>query len=513
MRSFRVDEVEPAREPMPVSPLGERYPQALVIGGDPSTPVIDHAVIHPLLWAVELAFSEHRPLVLSPDAVWLTIAHGVAQHVRLHAGQLRHRLVRHDGRKELTVRADAVPTDAGGWASLVTQLRTLLAEELGEGRARLFECDFSTSTEADRLASHVVLLDAYSHYFTYYSACVCGIPELTLLGTVEDWRAIRARIDVIAELDLDFWCRSLSPIAEQFVRAAAGDIDLPFWQRIYNPKDAYGGELITGWITRLYPYVRRNGTLGMRNPMLELPLDEPKQLTLSPDDDYRGPGLRNTDIPAMVSRLQVVVEDQVAATKKRVQLVAGVVAVTQDDRGALRPIAGWHLEHAAPPLESVIDRIVRDHVVVKAPEESLFGSVSERLPTGPAEVMQLFGHIESATLFEGERKWRLRPPAEHQCVAIVHADHFDVLRIADLPGGRSLCAACDLSTRDVHWIVCRLENRADEVYGGTYIAPMDDAADIPVLGTSLAVILDAALASEGDIAHLEIGRFSDLLGR
>ncbi|MEV4138816.1 DUF4419 domain-containing protein [Dactylosporangium sp. NPDC049742] len=28
-------------------------------------------------------------MVLSPDAVWLSIAHGVAQHVRLHAEQLR----------------------------------------------------------------------------------------------------------------------------------------------------------------------------------------------------------------------------------------------------------------------------------------------------------------------------------------------------------------------------------------------------------------------------------------
>lgn len=76
---------------------------------------------------------------------------------------------------------------------------------------------------------------------------VCGIPEITLLGTAEDWRRIRERLDVIAELDLALWCQSLVPIIDQFVRAAAGDIDVNIWRRIYNPIDAYGGEIITGW--------------------------------------------------------------------------------------------------------------------------------------------------------------------------------------------------------------------------------------------------------------------------
>ena len=78
--------------------------------------------------AVALAFAQHRPLVLSPDAVWLTIAQGVAQHVRLHA--------------EACGRTD--------------------------GRARLFECDFSTTTDVDRLASQIIMLDVYSPYFSYW---------------------------------------------------------------------------------------------------------------------------------------------------------------------------------------------------------------------------------------------------------------------------------------------------------------------------------------------------------
>ena len=100
-----------------------------------------------------------------------------------------------------------------------------------------------------------MLLDAYSPYFALWMVCVCGIPSITLTGTVEDWRKIRARVDAIAGFGLGTWCRSLAPIADQFVRAAEGDVDTAFWRRIYNPVDAYGGEVITGWVARLYPYL------------------------------------------------------------------------------------------------------------------------------------------------------------------------------------------------------------------------------------------------------------------
>lgn len=62
---------------------------------DCHTMVVDEARYQPLLAAVYTAFSEHRPLVLSPDAVWLTIAQGVAHHMAIHAERLRSWSVSH----------------------------------------------------------------------------------------------------------------------------------------------------------------------------------------------------------------------------------------------------------------------------------------------------------------------------------------------------------------------------------------------------------------------------------
>ena len=39
---------------------------------------------------------------------------------------------------------------------------------------------------------------------------------------------------------------------------------------------------------------------------------------------------------------------------------------------------------------------------------------------------------------------------------------------------------------------------------------VDEPNEVPVYGTSLALLLDAALDSGGDIAHLETGRLDEL---
>jgi hypothetical protein len=62
--------------------------------------------LHPFLAAVHLAFDQHYPLILSPDAVWLCITQGLALHINAHAEELRHHFVKHQGKETLVVRRD-----------------------------------------------------------------------------------------------------------------------------------------------------------------------------------------------------------------------------------------------------------------------------------------------------------------------------------------------------------------------------------------------------------------------
>lgn len=511
MRRFSVDDVEPANEPLAADPLCALYPEALAIGGDADVPVVTHGATHPVLAAVGMAFAQHRPLVLTPDAVWLTIAQGVAQHVRLNAERLRGRLVRHDGRKRLTLLTGSVPESPSEWAAAVGGFRALLAEEVGDGRARLFECNFSTSGEVERIASQIVLLDAYSPYFSFMMVAICGIPSITLTGTVDDWTAIRERIDVIAELDLEDWCRSLRPVADQFVRAARGDVDVAFWRRIYNPGDAYGGDVITGWVTRLYPYVEATGTFDRPNPMLALPIDEPKLLTKSNKDKYSGPGLRSSEIPATVSRVNVRVVDQRSSTHKNIDLVAGVIAVAQDEDLALRPIVGWRVENGTARIEDVLERIEHDHVTEPARKEE------RRFLEASGDVLAFYDKFERATLFAGDRAWKILAPNERVSVRIERGGRLSITGIAELPDGRLLCSAQRYGSKIEVWFACRIAaDPPPAVDGHNFLNARRGAcharpSDIPVIVGTFATVLDAALEANGDISGLEMDRLNNFI--
>ncbi|WP_326560012.1 DUF4419 domain-containing protein [Micromonospora sp. NBC_01796] len=495
-----MDDVARTVEPLPTRPLGELFPDALTIGGDPALPVIAPDGVHPLLSAVGRAFAEHRPLVLSPDVVWLTISQGVAQHVRLHAEELRSRLMAEPGRRLEVVHDGPMPTDPNSWYELVGSFGRQLAAEVTD--AELFACDFSTSTDIERVVGQIVLLDVFSPYFSLWLTCVCGIPSVTLTGTVEDWRKIRKRVDGLAGFGLESWCRSLVTIADQFVRAAAGDPDTEFWQRIYNPADAYGGDVITGWVARLYPYLRRDGGVDRPNPLLDLPIGEPRELTSSGRMGYDGPGVRSDVVPATLSRVIVNINDMVDRDNYTVVLHAGLVAVAQDSDGALRPVAGWHLSPAVPQIDDVIDRIIRDHHATPPGDEHLFFA--------SADLAALYRAIGAASLFDGV--WRLRPIAEHGLL-FRGPDRWSIITVIDLADGRSIGAAVDHTTQTMHWLTCRVEEISNPGPSGPRLVLRDQPADVPVYGTSFSMLLAAALDTGGDISHLEVDRLDRLDSR
>ncbi|WP_177229872.1 DUF4419 domain-containing protein [Lentzea albida] len=466
--TFPVDDVMPVTDSLPTSRTADLFPAALATGGDAQ--VLRPNGVHPLLHAVGKAFAEHRPLVLSPDAVWLTIARGISDHVKQHAEELRPVLVGHEGKERLT--AHFGPGDT--WDSLVERL----AKQIGDS---IFECDFSTSTAVERLAGRVAMLDAYSPYFGFWMIAVCGIPSITLTGTPDDWRRIRARIDDLPRFGLERWCRSLVPITDEFVRAAEGNADAEFWKRIYNPVDAYGGEIVTGWVTRFYPYLEYPADGTVPNPMLDLPVGEPR--------DSAEHGLSTDTVPATLSRAVINVND--GRDVSAVALEAGLVGVTQHEDGALEPVAGWALTPAPPGIETVLDRIAAEHEC-EPPEPRVRrpGPFSIYMgPQGSGELIALYERLGAASLRGGA--WRIRPDSAREHVKV---GRYQVDVVFDLADGRCAGEVADFRTGLSHWVV---------------FGPGDRPEEVPVLGGSLAMLLESVL-DHGDVAHLETMKLSEL---
>ena len=229
---------------------------------------------HPLLAAVHTAFAQHRPLVLSPDAVWITIAQGVAHHMAIHGERLRDRFVAHAGKLKLTVEVDGwVPgSPENPWPEAFAGWAGQIRDHVGPTVHDALVCDFSTTGPAELAASHVVMMDVFQRYFDFELLCVCGIPTVTLTGTAADWQRLTEKAEALRVFDMEWWLDHLVPICRQFARAAGGDVDRDHWQAICKLRQEYGGDIINGWVAKLFPYLREwayRGPCTRRNPIFE----------------------------------------------------------------------------------------------------------------------------------------------------------------------------------------------------------------------------------------------------
>lgn len=110
--------------------------------------------------------------------------------------------------------------------------------------------NFSTTTKEDKLVCGSVVMATMKSYFNYVLLAGCGIPSISLDGTVEDWKNIKNRINKFRTYALNEWADMLEAILEQFIRAKNGNVDIVFWDSICHWKGGlYETPELSGWVT------------------------------------------------------------------------------------------------------------------------------------------------------------------------------------------------------------------------------------------------------------------------
>ena len=227
--TFRVSPVDRVGSALPSTTVEQSLSARGIVGFEAASRGASSLVdtgdgFHPLLSAMHRAFCDHRPLVLSPDHVWLCVAQAVGRHIDARAEALRHQFVAHEGRRVLEVRRDEfIPgSPDNDWAGVVATFDDALREILGPRGHGIFCAGSSTTDAATRTASSIVMMGAVQQYFDFRVSSLCGIPELTLEGTPQDWTALRERVDLLEDLGLDWWLPMLRVLLQQFEAAAHG---------------------------------------------------------------------------------------------------------------------------------------------------------------------------------------------------------------------------------------------------------------------------------------------------
>ncbi|MCC5654481.1 DUF4419 domain-containing protein [Nostoc sp. XA013] len=458
---FCVDDVKSTQERLPVEKakfqlekqLGKRL---LAFSHNDTFEVIPDQGIHSLALAVHTAFSEHRPLLLTPDIIWITLSQGFAQHINNHAETLRSRLVNYQGKQQLIVETRQIPSHPQHWSQAVQEWALHIRDYVGAELYQLLECNFSTTTPITHTASHVVMMNAFQKYFDYVMYCVCGIPEITLLGTVEDWQTISDRVQVIAEYDLDWWTARLMPICREFVETASGRPSLLFWRCIYKPEPVYGVELITGWLADLFPYITHSVTKApsVKNPVLEIDRCELPNASLSEQLFFKqiAHGISPECLPLGLSQtpFQLITPD---GQEHSLELLAGFIGVHQDSlEQTLQPEIGWAVRERNNNFAQLLDKIQQQHIT-QAPIDwsEFYQNASDAVPKEHIQILERFdgailyansGHSWQIPKFNSGKTYEIPEP---------NSLYYDATHLIDLEDGR--CIAYVFNSRSCECLI------------------------------------------------------------
>lgn len=292
---------------------------------------------HAFFDAVYYAYARHKPLVISPDIMWLTICQGFANHVNANPEKLRHYFVDFEGQDTIEVTRDEFikGSTENDWEGVFPEFIDSIKKRVKDDICNTIVAKYSTSGPVERAAYALTLMNAMQHYFSYAHRVICGIPEITIEGTRGDWKKLKRRTEKLGKYELQWWTDSLAPILNQFIAAKEGTIDTTFWNSIFI-KNEYGqgcGQitLINGWIIKLFPYIGGDDRKHHKSRYIQ-------------SADYSTDGVLPKDIPSGIAKTDFKWKSN--DTTYKMHFLSGFVGIEQDKKTfALKPKIGWAVFH------------------------------------------------------------------------------------------------------------------------------------------------------------------------
>lgn len=267
--------------------------------------------------AVLAAYNHHKELVLRPDDLLIAVVVALAHCTHTNNDKLKAKYGAPGGRKR--VYTEHNPGDS--LLRVVAGVFHATCDKLGgmDVAKRLLP-EFTTTTTADRIAAYVAHLSGVRAFAEFESGLCCGLPAVTLMGTVGDWEKLHAQMEHVADMPCaaaEFakyrgWAQSLRYVTENLLAARRGQTSLAFWSRICSITAWNSGEQsagLTGWATLFAPF-NTDGRLPW------------KEIWHKPETPWDGP------VPLLMARRAEVASGVAEITLKyegkNTRLIAGV---------------------------------------------------------------------------------------------------------------------------------------------------------------------------------------------
>jgi hypothetical protein len=250
------------------------------------------------------AYNIHGDVKITPDDVWIVIMLYFKEYINNNAEKLRTKFVSHVGKKELTV-ITSDELDESQWDEFFVKIIEEIKNNTSEGVVDKLKSDFTTTTQFEEIISTSTIMDTFKCYFGFGRLIpMCGIQNIWMKGTLEDWIKIKTKLIGLKEYDCDKnltkYVDNLVPIINEFIDTYQNKVDVNFWNKIMNFERGRLGSGSTtytsGWILNFFGiYEKIEGS------------PEIKQI-----------------------KVDIKIENRITSTKKNVKLIAGFIGVKED---------------------------------------------------------------------------------------------------------------------------------------------------------------------------------------
>ena len=324
----------------PVSKLITRDVLGHSLNPEQSLAYIDTNV--PLLNGFYTAHTNHYPIRIKPDDIWLLIVQAFSNHVNANAEKLRHYFVNFDGKQKLKIiytLSNIEQVDRKILENFSEQINEQMKKYLGEKLLDILTPNFSTSNYDSKIVCKISIMGAFKKYFQYKMALIgCGIPYIILEGTAKDYKEIISKANELKKYEFDWYINRIIPHLEKMVEAKEGKIDANYFKDIIQKKEVtetkWGSsgmrkyevkyDYISGWFLNFFAY--SNNSIDGRYIKFE------KEM------------LKVEDFKTLANQMLIVpftIEDEVHKIKYEMKYKVGFVGCDQNENKQVFPIQGW----------------------------------------------------------------------------------------------------------------------------------------------------------------------------
>ena len=298
----------------------------------------------PVLNGFYTAHTNHYPVRIKPDDIWLLIVQAFSNHVNANSEELRNYFVDFDGKKKLTVEQDLSSIDEVNRKVLENfseQINEQMKKYLGEKLVDILTPNFSTSTYDSKIVGKISIMGAFKKYFDYHMALLgCGIPYIILEGTAQDYREMISKAKELIKYNFAWYINKIIPHLEKMAEAKEGKIDVDYFKNMIQKKEVieqeYGPsgmekydvkyDYICGWFLNFFAYLNIK---NYRDGKIERFQEDSMKVK------------KFNELANQMLIVPFIIEDRVHKKTYDMKYKVGFVGCDQNEKNEVSPVQGW----------------------------------------------------------------------------------------------------------------------------------------------------------------------------